>query len=159
MYLDTQEQQAVSGTQQQQTEFPLCGNLVHQEEVSRKCWRNLFRLAVEFASGKLVQTLMEKPLFPLCSGMNQKERDRDQNVVQSSRYRENIHKIFERKAEFAVRGEKLAQQRMYEAEAEVEVKHWEKTKSDIVLHEINQEYAPSREEAVSHSQHCNHARK
>ena len=41
------------------------------------------------------------------------------------RDRENLHKILERKAELAVRGEKLAQQRLYEAEADVEVRHQE----------------------------------
>ena len=35
--------------------------------------------------------------------------------------------------------EKLAQQRLYEAEAEVEVKHLENRNSGIVLHEINQD--------------------
>ena len=44
-------------------------------------------------------------------------------IVQTLRDRQNPHKIFERKAEMAVRGEKLAQQRLYEAEADVEVKH------------------------------------
>ena len=34
------------------------------------------------------------------------KRDRDQNVVQPSRDRQNLHKILERKAELAVRGEK-----------------------------------------------------
>ena len=50
------------------------------------------------------------------------KRDRDQNVVQSFRYRENLHKILEWKAELAVRGEKLAQQKLYAAEAEEEAK-------------------------------------
>ena len=49
------------------------------------------------------------------------ERDRDQNVVQTLRDRQNLHQIFERKAELAVR-----------AEADVEVKHWETRNSDIV---------------------------
>ena len=39
-----------------------------------------------------------------------------------------------------MRGEKVAQQRSYEAEADVEVKHWEKRNSDIALYEINQEF-------------------
>ena len=46
----------------------------------------------------------------------------------------------ERKAELAVRGEKPAQQRLYEAEADVEVNHWEKRNSDTALHETNQEF-------------------
>ena len=34
----------------------------------------------------------------------------------------------------------MVQQRLYEAEAEVEAKNWEKRKSDIALYEINQEF-------------------
>ena len=33
------------------------------------------------------------------------KRDRDQNVVQTLKDRQNLHTILERKAEFAVRGE------------------------------------------------------
>ena len=40
--------------------------------------------------------------------------------------RQNLQNILERKAELVDRGEKLAQQRLCEAEAKVEVKHWEK---------------------------------
>ena len=42
-----------------------------------------------------------------------------------------------------MRGEKLAQQRLYEAEEDVEVKHWEKN-SDIAVSEINQEVESQR---------------
>ena len=49
------------------------------------------------------------------------KRDRDQNVEQSLRDRENFRKILARKAELAVRGEKLAQHKLYEAKADVEV--------------------------------------
>ena len=38
-----------------------------------------------------------------------KEGDRDQNVVQTLRDMQNLHKILERKAELTVRGERLAQ--------------------------------------------------
>ena len=51
------------------------------------------------------------------------KKDRDQNIVQTVRDRQNIHKVLERKAELAVRGEKLAQQRSSEADAEVEIKN------------------------------------
>ena len=36
------------------------------------------------------------------------------------------------------------QQRLYEAEADVEVEHWEKRNSDVDVHEINQEYESQR---------------
>ena len=65
------------------------------------------------------------------------KRDRDLNVVQTSRGRQHLHKIPEQNAELAVRGEKLDQQRLYEAEADVEVKHWEKRNSDMAFHEID----------------------
>ena len=43
-----------------------------------------------------------------------------------------------------MRGGKLAQQRLYEAEADVEVKHWERRNSDLALYEINQEFPSQR---------------
>ena len=72
------------------------------------------------------------------------KRDRDLNVVQTLKDRQNIHKFLQRKAELAVRGEKLAQQRFFEVEADVEVKHWERRNSDIALYEINQEFESQR---------------
>ena len=75
----------------------------------------------------------EKVVLSLLGSMSKGKRDRHQNVVQTLTDRQNIHKIPERKADLAVRGEKLAQQRFCEAEADVEVKHWEKRKSDIVF--------------------------
>ena len=61
----------------------------------------------------------------LFESVSKETRDRDQNVVQTSRDRQNLHQFLERKAESAVRKEKLPQQRLFEAEADVEVKHWE----------------------------------
>ena len=72
------------------------------------------------------------------------KRDRDQNVVQSLRDREHLHQILERKAESAVRGEGMAQQKWYEAEAEVEAGYWEKRNSDRALHEIKQDFESQR---------------
>ena len=56
----------------------------------------------------------------------------------------NLHKTLERKAELAVRGERIAQQKLYEAEADVEVKHWEKKNADMALNEVNQEFDSQR---------------
>ena len=64
--------------------------------------------------------------------------------MQTLRDWQNIHKILERKAELAARGEKLAQQRFFEAGADVKVKHWEERNSDIALFEINQELESQR---------------
>ena len=76
----------------------------------------------------------------LFGSVSKRKRDRDQNVVQTFRDRQNLHTILERQAELALRGEKLAQQRLCEAETDVEVKQCEKRKSDIALFEINQEF-------------------
>ena len=75
------------------------------------------------------ETVVSSPL----QSVSKEKRDRDQNVVQTLRDRQNLNKIFERKAELAVRGENLAQQRFYEAEADVEVKNWEKRNSDVAF--------------------------
>ena len=72
------------------------------------------------------------------------ERDRDTKVVHSLRDRENHQKILERKVDLAVRGEREAQQQLYQAEAEVEVRSWEKSNSDFAFQEINQEFESQR---------------
>ena len=51
----------------------------------------------------------------------------------------NLPKILERKVDLAVRGEREAQQKFYQAEAEVEARNWEKRNSDFAFQEINQE--------------------
>ena len=86
-------------------------------------------------------TWIVKQLFQVFSGLCQRSREnRDQNVVQTLKVRQNLNKFLERKAELVARGGKLAQQRLYEAEEDAEVKHWEKRNSDIALLEINQEF-------------------
>ena len=52
-------------------------------------------------------------------------------MVHSLRVRENLQKILERNVDSAVRGERVAQQKLYEAEAEVEARNWEKQGQDI----------------------------
>ena len=63
------------------------------------------------------ETVVSSPL----GSVSKVKRDRDQNFVQTLRDRQNLLNIFERKAELAARKEKLALQRSYEAEADVEV--------------------------------------
>ena len=81
--------------------------------------------------------------------MSKEKRDRDQNVVQTLTDRQNLHKILEGKADLAVRGEKLAQQRLFEAEADVEVKHWRNKHSDMALYDVNQELESQRFSAAT----------
>ena len=57
--------------------------------------------------------------------------------MQTLKDRQNLHEFLERKAEFAARGEKSAQTRLSEAEAEMEIGNWEKRNSDLALHEIS----------------------
>ena len=54
------------------------------------------------------------------------KRDRDSNVVQTLRDRENLHKILERKFELAVRRENAAQNKVSEAETNMEIKDWKR---------------------------------
>ena len=74
--------------------------------------------------------------------MSERKRDRDPFIVQTLRHRQHLHEIFERKDELALKGEKLAQHRLCEAEQNVKVMHWEKRNSVIALYEINQESGP-----------------
>ena len=53
-------------------------------------------------------------------------------------------KFIERKVDSAVRGERLAQQRLYEAETEVEARSWEKRNSEFDFQEINNEFESQR---------------
>ena len=87
------------------------------------------------------------------------KRDRAQNIVQTLKNRQHLHKIPERKAEVAVRREKLAQRRLYEAEANVEVKHWEKRNSDIALYEIKQEFESQRSQVQQANQWADQAQR
>ena len=45
----------------------------------------------------------------------------------------------------------MAQQRLYEAEAEVEARNWEKTNSDIAFRKINQEFESQRFQSATSS--------
>ena len=78
------------------------------------------------------------------SSRSKGKRDRDTNAVHSLKDRDNLRKILERKVDSAVRCELLSQQKVYEAESEVEAKNWEKRNSDIVFREINQEFESHR---------------
>ena len=58
--------------------------------------------------------------------------------------RQSLHKILERKAELPCDEKNWLSKDLYEAEADVEVKHWERRDSDIALYEIHQEFASQR---------------
>ena len=86
----------------------------------------------------------ETVVSSLFGSVSKEKRDRDQNVVRTLTDRQNLHKILELKVQLAGRGEQLAQHRLYEVEADVEVKNWEKRNSDISLYVINQEFESQR---------------
>ena len=75
----------------------------------------------------------------LFSSRSRGRRDRELNLVHALRDRENLQKILERKVDSAVQGEKEAQQILYQAEAEIEAKNWEKRNQNYAFQEINQE--------------------
>ena len=86
----------------------------------------------------------ETVVSSLYGSVSKEKRDRDQNVVRTLKDRQNLHKILELKVQLAGRGEQLTQQRLYEVEADVEVKNWEKRNSEISLYDINQECESQR---------------
>ena len=46
---------------------------------------------------------------------------------------QNLHEFLERKAELAVQGEIAAQKRLSEAEADMEIRRWEQTNSEVAF--------------------------
>ena len=93
-YFDIPERQAAASTRQQTTLTRFIGDWPHESR------RSMILLQVGQASRRLVRTWIAKQSFQVFSGLCQrrKKRDRDQNVVQTWRYRQNTHKILERKA-------------------------------------------------------------
>ena len=55
-----------------------------------------------------------------------------------------LQTIFERKVDLAIQGGKEARQKLYQAEAEIGAKSWEKRNRDHSLQEINQEFESQR---------------
>ena len=123
--------------------FPLESDAV--DTSSRKLAADYDSVASQTRSRTLAADVdHETSVRSVFESVSKEKKDRDFNVVQTLRDRQNLHKNLERKAESAARGEKLVQQRLFGAEADVEVNHWEKRNSDIALHEINQEFESQR---------------
>ena len=55
-----------------------------------------------------------------------------------------LHEFFERTAELAVPGEIAAPKRLSEAEADLEIRRWDQTNSEISLYESHRELEPQR---------------
>ena len=96
------------------------------------CVRFIGKLALETVGNSIQETGAELERETVVSTLFISEpkgkRDRHQNFLQSSRDTDNLHIILERKAEMAAQGERMAQQKLYEAEAEVDARYWEKVK-------------------------------
>ena len=76
--------------------------------------------------------------------VSREKRDRYLNVAQTLKDRQHLQNFLEQKAELAVRGDNAAQKRLSEAEADMEIRNWEKRNSDIALHESHQELESQR---------------
>ena len=72
------------------------------------------------------------------------KRDRDKDSAKSQSERHSLHVYLEQKAELAVHGECSAQRRLSEAEADMDVREWEKRSSDSALYEANRELESQR---------------
>ena len=68
----------------------------------------------------------------------EEKRSRHKRCAFVERQRKS-QKILERKVDLAVRGEREAQQKNDQAEADVEARNWEKKNSDFACQEINQQ--------------------
>ena len=64
--------------------------------------------------------------------------------VRNQSERRNLHVYLEQKAELASRGEEAAQKILSKAEADMEIRNWEKRNSDIALYETKQELESQR---------------
>ena len=78
----------------------------------------------------------------LFSSQSRGKRARELNFVHV--LRESRKKIRLRKVDSAIQEEKEAQQKLYQAEAEIEAKNWENRNRDHSSHEINQEFESQR---------------
>ena len=71
--------------------------------------------------------------------------ERSRSKTSCIRYEtENLQKIFDRKVDSAVGGERICQQKLFEAEAVVEARNWGKRNSDVAFQEIKQEFESQR---------------
>ena len=78
--------------------------------------------------------------------VSRRKRDRDLNVVEMLKDKQNLHNFLERKAELAlaVRGEDAAQKIFSETKAEMEIRNWKQRNADIALYETHPELGSQR---------------
>ena len=81
---------------------------------------------VVLASRKLEQSWTDNLLQQPFSVHSPKGKEIETQMMCIRWETENLQKILERKVDLAVRGKRVAQQKMFEADADVEVRSWEK---------------------------------
>ena len=79
--------------------------------------------------------------------------------MQTLHERQNLHVYVEQKVELAVQEECAAQRRFSEAEADMEIRNWEQRKSDMALHETDQELESQRLELYQANQWADQAQR
>ena len=105
------------------------------------------RLTVVRASRRLVYMWMETLLFQLfLVHIHKRKRDRDQNVLPSSKDSENLQKEKSLNGKLTRPSEEREwlSKKLHEAEAEVEATNWAERNSDIAFHETDQEFESQR---------------
>ena len=138
----TQKRPTAARIQSERAEYPPCQD--HSVSASWTSSRITSRLTSRNSIRKTVVDLDRENVVCTLFLVWMEREETDPNAVQSIRVTENLHKILEEKAAIPVRGERMAQQTLFDAEAEVEARYWEKRNSYIALHEINQELESQR---------------
>ena len=80
-----------------------------------------------------------EPISSVERMLSRGKRDRDLDSVKIQSDRHSLYVYLEQKADLAVQGEYSAQRRLSEAEADMDMREWEKRGSDLALHETNRE--------------------
>ena len=109
---------------------------------------SIWKQSASHVSGRLgpqeigAELMRESVATTLFSSQSKGKKDRDTLCIRWER--EHLQNIFQRKGDLAVRGEREAQQILYQAEAEAEARNWERRNSDFAFREINQEFESQR---------------
>ena len=91
--------------------------------------------------------------------LSRAERDRDLESAYTLSERRNLHVYLEQKGELAVQGERAAQRRLPEAEANMDMRNWEQRNSDIAFYETNQEHESQRSQVQQANQWADQAQR
>ena len=123
---------------------------------SRKLVADNDSVASHSSARKLAADTDNETIFPCVEeSVSREKEDRDLNVVQTLKGRQNLHKFLERKAEFSRSRRKIrSEKRLSEAEADMEAREWEKRNSDIALYAKKQELESQRLQLQLQANQC-----